>query len=52
MPVHRGHDKQGPFYQWGHQKKYYYVVGTKSRLIARKKAMRQGAAILRDTGSP
>lgn len=28
MPIHRGKDAQGSYYQWGdHGKRYYYVVG-------------------------
>ncbi len=45
MPVHRGVDQNGPFYQWGHQKKYHYTAGTKGRQIALKRARRQGVAI-------
>lgn len=47
MPVHKGINTRGPYYQWGkHGKKYYYKKGyTKSRLAARKKAERQAKAI-------
>ena len=29
MPIHRGRDSNGPYYQWGTQKKYYYKSGDK-----------------------
>lgn len=47
MPVHRGKDKEGCFYQWGNSgKKYYYICNnSKSRDQAKKKAERQGRAI-------
>jgi len=46
MPIHRGQDSKGPFYQWGHQKKYYYKSGdTKSRNKALDKAKKQMVAI-------
>ena len=46
MPVHRGRDKNGSFYQWGTRKKYYYVAGNeKSRNIAKQKATKQGIAV-------
>ena len=46
MPVHRGKDAKGPYYQWGHQKKYYYKCGDKkSRDKAKEKAFRQARAI-------
>lgn len=46
MPVHRGKDGQGPYYQWGeHGKKYHYESGNKdSRDAAKAKAQRQGRA--------
>ncbi len=46
MPVHRGSDRSGPFYQWGKSgKKYHYTAGdAESRKRARNKAERQGAA--------
>ena len=46
MPVHRGQDSQGPYYQWGdHGKKYYYTAGDEeSRKRAKDKAEAQGAA--------
>lgn len=46
MPIHRGKDSKGPYYQWGHQKKYYYKSGDiKSRKRAKKKAAEQMVAI-------
>ncbi len=46
MPIHRGTDKDGSFYQWGKQKKYYYVSGNKvSREVAKRKAGEQARAI-------
>lgn len=47
MPIHRGKDKNGPFYQWGSTgKRYYYVSGDKeSREKALSKARRQEKAI-------
>lgn len=46
MPVRRGKDSLGSFYQWGGQKKYYYIPGDKqSRLSAKMQAERQGKAI-------
>ena len=46
MPIHRGQDFKGPFYQWGSQKKYYYKPGNKkSREAAKEKARKQMIAI-------
>jgi hypothetical protein len=47
MPVHRGQDKRGAFYQWGTTgKKYYYTTGSsRSRSLAMSKAALQGRAI-------
>ena len=46
MPVIRGSDSNGPYYQYGGQKKYYYVAGNKrSRDLAYTKAVKQGQAI-------
>lgn len=45
MPVRRGKDSNGPYYQWGSQKKYYYTSNDKeSREKAKEKAQRQGRA--------
>jgi len=44
MPVHRGHDKDGAFYQWGgHGAKYHFNTET-GRKRAKRKAHIQGAA--------
>ncbi len=46
MPVHRGKDSNGPYYQYGHAKKYYYTSNNKmSREKAKNKAKEQGRAI-------
>lgn len=46
MPVKRGKDSKGPYYQWGDQKKYYYKAGSeKSRERAKKRAREQGRAV-------
>jgi hypothetical protein len=46
MPVHRGKDAKGPFYQWGNRAKYYYKPGdAKSRNDAYAKASAQAKAI-------
>ena len=46
MPIHRGKDSIGSFYQWGYQKKYYYTSGNKkSRETAKLKAREQEKAI-------
>jgi hypothetical protein len=46
MPLHRGHDSKGSFWQWGDRKKYYYTTGSAtSRLQAKKKAIKQAVAI-------
>ncbi|HZR15345.1 MAG TPA: hypothetical protein VFC33_19065 [Acidimicrobiia bacterium] len=46
MPVHRGKDRVGPFYQWGdHGKRYRYESGDRaSRQRAKDQAARQGQA--------
>lgn len=46
MPVKRGKDGNGPFYQWGTSgKKYRYTSGEhSSREAAKKKAEKQGQA--------
>jgi hypothetical protein len=47
MPIHRGCDSNGCFYQWGSQKKYYYRSGDAySRAEAKKLAIRQMVAIM------
>lgn len=47
MPVKRGKDKDGPYYQWGESgKKYRYESGdAESRSRAKAKARKQGQAI-------
>lgn len=46
MPIHRGKDSNGSYYQWGSQKKYYYTSGDKeSRKKAYTKAQKQATAI-------
>jgi hypothetical protein len=46
MPIHRGYDKKGCYYQWGKQHKYYYKCGNKeSRKDAKMKAIKQMVAI-------
>jgi hypothetical protein len=46
MPVRRGNDSKGPYYQWGdHGRKYHYTAGDpSSRERAKKGATRQGQA--------
>jgi hypothetical protein len=46
MPVKRGRDKDGPFYQWGGTgKKDHYTAGDKrARERAKQRAARQGQA--------
>jgi hypothetical protein len=46
MPVHRGEDSKGPYYQWGKSgKKYHYTAGdASSRKAAKAKAEKQGQA--------
>jgi hypothetical protein len=46
VPVHRGKDGDGPFYQWGdHGKRYRYEPGDRtSRERAKAEAARQGQA--------
>ena len=46
MPIHRGKDSEGSYYQWGGRKKYYYTPGNvASRERARDKAVKQAQAI-------
>ena len=44
MPVHKGKDSKGKFFQWGDQKKYYYKT-ERGKIIAKAKATLQGRAI-------
>ena len=51
MPVRSGVDAVGPFFQWGDQKRYYYLRGSvTSRRTARRRAEAQGRAIERRQG--
>lgn len=47
MPVHKGKDQEGPYFQWGQSgKKYRYTPGNESsKEEAKRKARRQGQAI-------
>jgi hypothetical protein len=47
MPVRRGKDKDGTYYQWGSSgKKYRYETGNESsRKAAKKRAEKQGSAV-------
>jgi hypothetical protein len=47
MPVRRGKDKDGAYYQWGESgKKYRYETrNERSRQAAKKKAEKQGQAV-------
>jgi hypothetical protein len=47
MPVHRGRDAAGPYYQWGASgAKYRYAAGdAASRARAKALAARQGRAV-------
>jgi len=46
MPVTKGHNQHGWFYQWGSRTKYYYTANDpKSRAIAERKAIKQGKSI-------
>jgi hypothetical protein len=46
MPVHRGRDREGPYYQWGDSgRRYHYTAGDRrSRARAKDQATRQGQA--------
>jgi hypothetical protein len=46
MPIRHRIDKNGPFYQWGHQTKYYYNIHSKrSKDKAYDRALTQARAI-------
>ena len=46
MPIHKGKDKEGHYYQYGGQRKYYYnPINPKEERRAKKRATRQGQAI-------
>ncbi len=52
MPVHTTTKNGKPAYQWGNQAKYTYTPGNKaSRERAKKKAIAQGLAVARSTGT-
>lgn len=53
MPVHRTTKNGKPAYQWGEQgAKYVYVSGNKASMMdAKRKAIRQGLAVARRTGT-
>lgn len=44
MPVHKGHDSNGSYYQWGHHGKKYYFSSTHGAASARRRAGLQGQA--------
>lgn len=48
MPIERGKDKDGPYYQWGERgKRYHYTANDKpSREKAREKAVKQAQAAI------
>ena len=47
MPIHRGRDRNGSYYQYGnHGKRYYYKSNNQeARKNAKQKAIRQAIAI-------
>lgn len=46
MPIHKGKDKEGSFYQWGNQHKYYYnPKNIHSEMLAYYKVVKQAQAI-------
>lgn len=60
MPVYRGRDSEGNFYQWGkdvpgrkHWAKYYYQANNeRSRLNAKRRAVKQGMAAMASRNNP
>lgn len=45
MPIHRGRENTRGYYQWGHGKKYYYIINNfTSRERAYAKAALQAKA--------
>lgn len=47
MPLHKGKDTKGSFWEFGKQKKYHFKQSNKkSELTAKKHAIAQGLAIL------
>lgn len=49
MPIHKGQDKRGSYWEYGHQKKYYFNT-PKTSMTAKKKAIKQGLAIIFSQG--
>ncbi len=45
MPTRLGHDKKGSFYRWGKYGKKYYFYNSRTMILAKQKADRQGRAI-------
>lgn len=45
MPVHRGVDKIGNYFQWGNVGKKYYYYNETTCKNAKKRATKQGRAI-------
>lgn len=45
MPVHKGEDAKGPYFQWGHSGKKYHYKTHAGKLKAKEKARKQGEAI-------
>lgn len=46
MPIKKGKDSNGPYYQYGNKKKYYYKpLSQRSQSIAKSKAIKQSNAI-------
>lgn len=45
MPVHKGEDEKGTFYQWGKSGKKYYYTDELSEKEAIEKANKQARAI-------
>jgi hypothetical protein len=47
MPVHKGKDKKGEFFQWGSAKKYYFNPRSPISIRrAYRQAKKQGIAII------
>jgi hypothetical protein len=45
MPLQNGKDKKGHFFRWGKTGKKYYYRTKEERLLAKRKALKQGYAI-------
>lgn len=50
MPIRRGKDKKGCFYQWGGQHKYYYKCGDRSAAARAKRKAELQAQAIRSSG--